>query len=81
MDARDLSEFIIPWRADSKRTGKPIEPVVRRMSGWGQAATSLTSSALVSSRVDSRHPAAQAVGSIGTTACPSRNSQGTAFDG
>jgi hypothetical protein len=36
MDARDLSEFIIPWRADSRRTGKPIEPVVRRMSGWGQ---------------------------------------------
>jgi hypothetical protein len=36
MDARDLSEFIIPWRADSRRTGKPFEPVVRRMSGWGQ---------------------------------------------
>ncbi|SRR6266404_4371895 len=34
----------------------------------------------VSSRVD-RHPAGQAVGSFGTTACPSRNSQGTAFDG
>src|ERR1700757_595357 len=38
-------------------------------------------SALVSSRVDSRHPAGQAVGSFGTTACPSQNSQGTAFDG
>jgi hypothetical protein len=35
MDARDLPEFIIPWRADSRRTGKPIEPVVRRMSGTG----------------------------------------------
>src|SRR5882762_1000951 len=42
MDARDLSEFIIPWRADSRRTGKPIEPVVHRMSGWGQTANCLT---------------------------------------
>src|SRR5712671_6768525 len=38
-------------------------------------------SALVSSRADSRHPAGQAVGSFGTTACPSRNSQGTALQG
>jgi hypothetical protein len=38
-------------------------------------------SALVSSRVDSRHPAGQAVDSFGTTACPARNSQGTDLTG
>ena len=71
-----------PWdpRRSAIHTRSSHSTYAGRTVGYGSSCNQSYYSALVSSRVDRRHPAGQAVGSFGITACPGRNSQGTAFD-